>query len=230
MGMVTPQQGQTPRELPPPASPERGWSGPCVLGHGHALVPPPRGCPLPAPCHPWWPCKAAAASPFRLPPAPWGTPARLGSVPSPSSFLPQPAGPRCVLGAGQTWGCWCHPCLQAVPRATPAMYLLVSSGPEDGQDEDSGDRGSQVAGDSLDVHVELATAGALQDGDPHHAEGHQHHRDHPVSGSEVLQVTFLSPPCICSISAAVEDTQNRGSGPSAGPSAAWGCRCVTHRW
>lgn len=78
--------------------------------------------------------------------------------------------------------------------ATLGVYLLVSSRPEDGQDEDSGDRRSQVAGDSLDVDVELAPAGALQDGDPDHAEGHQHHRDHPASGSNAVQGDVPVPP------------------------------------
>lgn len=79
------------------------------------------------------------------------------------------------------------PCPQAVPN------LLVSAGPEDGQDEHGGDRRSQGAGDSLDVDVELATAGALQDGEPDHAEDHQHHRHHPARDSGDTRATTGHP-------------------------------------
>lgn len=124
--------------------------------------------------------------------------------------------------------------LAPVPRATPRVYLLVSSGPEDGQDEDGGDGRSQVAGDSLDVDVELATAGALQDGDPDHAEGHQHHRDHPASGSHAVRgdVSVL-PATPCTHMASPwrwGGPRDQGLGPSAGTEMlAGGCRQVSGR-
>lgn len=114
-----------------------------------------------------------------------------------------------------------------------AVYLLVSSGPEDGQDEDGGDGRSQVAGDSLDVDVELATTGALQDGDPDHAEGHQHHRDHPVSSSDAVQGDIPVPPTrphTPGITVAVGGPPGQGLGPSAGAEElAGGCRRVGGR-
>lgn len=85
------------------------------------------------------------------------------------------------------------------PRPQAVPNLLVSAGPEDGQDEHGGDRRSQGAGDSLDVDVELATAGALQDGEPDHAEDHQQHRHHPARDSGDTRATTghpngISPP------------------------------------
>jgi len=113
------------------------------------------------------------------------------------------------------------------------MYLLVSSRPEDGQDEDGGDRRSQVAGDSLDVDVELATAGALQDGDPDHAEGHQHHRDHPASGSDAVRGDAPVPPApprTRGIAVAAGGHRGQGLGPGAGAEElARGCRQVSER-
>lgn len=121
-----------------------------------------------------------------------------GSVPlpKPSSITPQPPESHYVPGTG-------HP---SCPQGHPGLYLLVSSGPEDGQNEDSGDGRSQVAGDSLDVDVELAAAGALQDGDPDHAEGHQHHRHHPASDSDTGSGSCPTR----SITAAVRGPQVRG--------------------
>lgn len=120
-----------------------------------------RGCPLPAPL--------VAVHP----PPPHHSPQKrhLGvfacSSPTPPAPPPQ------------------FPGREAFPHVTPVPVpnLLVSAGPEDGQDEHRGDGRSQGAGDSLDVDVELAAAGALQDGEPDHAEDHQHHRDHPARDS-----------------------------------------------
>lgn len=46
------------------------------------------------------------------------------------------------------------------------LYLLVGSLPKHCQDKDGCDRWGQVAGDGLDVNIQLTTVGILQDRDP----------------------------------------------------------------
>lgn len=49
---------------------------------------------------------------------------------------------------------------------------------EDGQQEEGSDGWGQVAGDRLDVVEELATVGALDDGDPEDTDDNQEHHKH----------------------------------------------------
>ncbi len=58
-------------------------------------------------------------------------------------------------------------------------YLLVGPLPEDSQGEDSSDGRSEVARHWLDVDIQLAAIGRLQDGNPHHTHHHQDHSDNP---------------------------------------------------
>lgn len=71
-------------------------------------------------------------------------------------------------------GSWCEP-------ADGACYLLIGPLPEDGQGEDGGNRRGEVTGHRLDVDVELAAVGRLEDGDPHNAHHHQDDRHDPGS-------------------------------------------------
>lgn len=170
--------------------------GGCVWWH---LPPPPHTSHPPAP-------QGDTSQARFLSPAPPAQP--------PPFLLPTPQAP---LGP-QEWGGREVLAPPRVPKPSPGMYLLIRSRPEDSQDEDSGDGRSQVACDSLDVDVELAAAGALQDGDPDHAEGHQHHRDHPASGSDAVQGDAPvppAPPCTHGITMAVGGPQGQGLGPSA---------------
>lgn len=66
-------------------------------------------------------------------------------------------------------------------------YLLVGPLPEDGQGEDGGNGWGQATGHKLDVDVELAAVGRLQDGDPHNAHHHQDDGHDPVSNAALRE-------------------------------------------
>lgn len=68
----------------------------------------------------------------------------------------------------------------ASPAPQLGFYLFIGPLPEHGQQEDSRDGGRKAAGHGLDINVQLAAVGALQDRDPDHAHGHQNNSDDPA--------------------------------------------------
>ena len=72
----------------------------------------------------------------------------------------------------------------------PVSYLLIGPLPEDSESEDSCDGWGKAAGHRLDIDVQLAAVGGLQDGDPHHTHHHQDHSHNPGSNRNSISVSF----------------------------------------
>lgn len=61
-------------------------------------------------------------------------------------------------------------------------HCLVDTFAEDGENEDSCNRWSEVTGDGLDVIEELAALGRLHDGDPGYAHPDEGQDENPAAG------------------------------------------------
>lgn len=70
--------------------------------------------------------------------------------------------------------------------------MLIDSLAEDSEQEDSGDGGSQVTGDGLDVVEELPTLCRLYDGHPGDADANQHQDEHSESKAPAIVSTIGS--------------------------------------